>query len=130
MEAHEFLKVSRTDLIRDAGEIFDSLLRGSVALIEKRGRPQAVLMDIYDFYSLRAAARYGIQPAEAEPKKLNDFVKSKPGEYELHVKVIGQYLAEEISFVETAELLGIPEMELKSRFLRLQIPIRGEGVNG
>jgi hypothetical protein len=129
MEAHEFLKVSRTDLIRDAGEIFDSLLRGSVALIEKRGRPQAVLMDIYDFYSLRAAARYGSQPAETEPGKLNEFVKREPGEYELHVKVIGQYLAEEICLA-AAELLGIPEMELKSRFLRLQIPIRGEGVNG
>lgn len=130
MEAHEFLKVSRTDLIRDAGEIFDSLLRGSVALIEKRGRPQAVLMDIYDFYSLRAAARYGIQLAETEAEKLNEFVKREPGEYELHVKVIGQYLAEEICLAAAAEPLGIPEMELKSRFLRLQIPIRGEGVNG
>ncbi len=130
MEDQQFLKVSRTDLIRDAGEIFDSLLRGSVAVIEKRGRPQAILMDIYDFYSLRAAALYGIQEAEAEPEKLNDFMKSEPGEYALHVKVIGQYLADEISLIEAAELLGIPAIELTTRFLRLQIPIRGEGGNG
>lgn len=130
MEAHEFLKVSRTDLIRDAGEIFDSLLRGSVAMIQKRGRPQAVLMDIYDFYSLQAAALYGIQGAEAEPMQLNEFVKSEPGEYDLHIKVIGQYLAEEISLVEAAKHLGMPEMELKTRFLRLQIPIRGAGGDG
>ncbi len=130
MEAQQFLKVSRTDLVRDAGGIFDSLLRGSVALIEKRGKPQAILMDIYDFYSLQAAAFHGIQPTGAEPENLKECMKSEPGELELHVQVIGQYLAEEISLIEAAELIGIPEIVLKTRFLRLQIPIWEEGGDG
>jgi hypothetical protein len=125
MENKEIFKVTRTDLVRDAGEVFDSLMRGGMAMIEKRGKPQAILIDIYDFYSLRAAAAYGIQEVKLSPEELDEFVNSGPGEDELHVKVIGQYLAEGITLEEAAKLLGIPSPELKSRFLRLHLPIRG-----
>lgn len=125
MDKQELLIVTRTDLARDAGEIFDSLMRGSVAMIEKRGKPQAILIDVYDFYSLRAAANHGIEEEELSPEELDEFVKSGPGEDELHVKVIGQYLAEGITLEKAAELLGITSVELKSRFLRLHLPIRG-----
>ena len=124
MDKQELLKVTRTDLVRDSGEIFDSLMRGSVAVIEKRGKPQAILIDVYDFYSLRAAAAYGIQEEDLSSEELDEFVNSGPGEDELHVKVIGQYLAEGISLERSAELLGIPFTELKARFMRLHIPIR------
>ena len=129
MENKELIKVTRTDLVRDAGEVFDSLMRGSMAMIEKRGKPQAILIDVYDFYSLRAAAAYGVHEVELSPEELDDFVDSGPGEDELHVKVIGQYLAEGITLEKAAELLGIPTTELKSRFLRLHLPIRGEENN-
>jgi len=125
MDNKEIFKVTRTDLVRDAGEVFDNLMRGGMAMIEKRGKPQAMLIDVYDFYSLRAAAAYGVQEVELSPEELKDYVNSGPGEDELHVKVIGQYLAEGITLEEAAELLGIPSLELKSRFLRLHIPIRG-----
>ena len=124
MDKQELLKVTRTDLVRDSGEIFDSLMRGSVAVIEKRGKPQAILIDVYDFYSLRAAAAYGIHEEDLSSEELDKFVNSGPGEDELHVKVIGQYLAEGISLERSAELLGIPFTELKARFMRLHIPIR------
>jgi len=124
MDKQELLKVTRTDLVRDSGEIFDSLMRGSVAVIEKRGKPQAILIDVYDFYCLRAAAAYGIQEEDLSSEELDKFVNSGPGEDELHVKVIGQYLAEGISLERAAELLGIPFTELKARFMRLHIPIR------
>ena len=123
MDKQELLKVTRTDLVRDSGEIFDSLMRGRVAMIEKRGKPQAILMDIYDFYSLRAVALSGTKEVEISLEELDDFVKSEPGEDELHVKVIGQYLAEGITLEKAAEMLGITFLELKSRFLRLNLPI-------
>jgi|GEM_PF-2796562 len=127
MDKQELLKVTRTDLVRDSGEIFDSLMRGSVAMIEKRGKPQAILIDIYDFYSLRAAALHGVGVHEVEisPEELDEFVKSGPEEDELHVKVIGQYLAEGITLEKAAELLGITSVELKSRFMRLHLLGRG-----
>jgi len=128
MENRELIIVTRTDLARDAGEVFDSLMRGSMAMIEKRGKPQAILIDVYDFYSLRAAAAYGVHEVELSAEELEEFVNSGPGEDELHVKVIGQYLAEGISLEKAAELLGIPSTELKSRFVRLNLPIR-EGGN-
>lgn len=125
MEKQELLKVTRTELVRDSGEIFDSLLRGRVAMIEKRGKPQAILIDVYDFYSLRAAAFHGIHKVKLSKKALEEFIKSGPGEDELHVKVIGQYLAKGITLEKAAELLGITSLELKSRFLRLNLPIKG-----
>jgi hypothetical protein len=128
MENKEIFKVTRTDLVRDAGEVFDGLMRGGMAMIEKRGKPQAILIDIYDFYCLRAAAFHGINRVKITKKELEEFVKSGPGEDELHVKVIGKYLAKGITLEKAAELLGIPSLELKSRFLRLHLPIR-EGNN-
>jgi hypothetical protein len=125
MKKQDVLKVTRTDLVRDSGEIFDNLLRGRVAMIEKRGRPQAILIDVYDFYSLRAAAAYGVHEEELSETDLEEFVQSGPGEDELHVKVIGQYLAEGITLERAAELLGITSGELKARFLRLNLPIKG-----
>jgi hypothetical protein len=124
VENQEFQKVTRTDLVRDSGEVFDNLLRGRAVLVEKHGKPQAVLMDIYDFYGLRAAAYYGIQEEKMSPEDLDAFVKNGPEEEEVHVKVIGEYLAEGITLEKAAALLGITSLELKSRFIRLQLPVR------
>lgn len=129
MEEQKFQKVTRTDLVRDSGEIFDNVLRGRAALVEKHGKPQAVLMDIYDYYGLRAAA-LSREEKEEDIAELEKFVIETDDDERVHVKIIGQYLAEGITLEKAAELLGVAGVDLKVRFMRLGIPIRGEGGNG
>ena len=128
MDIHKFQIVTRTELIRDSGPVFDNLLRGRPALIEKHSKPQAVLLDIYDFYGLQAAAAFEIKKFDITPGDLDQVVDSCEDEAETYLQVIGYYLAEEIGLSRAADLLDVPEEELSARFQRLQIPIRaGEG---
>lgn len=129
MKEQKFQKVTRTDLVRDSGDIFDNVLRGRAALVEKHGKPQAVLMDIYDYYGLRATALSWVEEKE-DPTALEKFVVETEDDEKVHVKVIGQYLVEGITLEKAAALLGITDVELEARFLRLGIPIRGEGGDG
>ena len=52
MDIKKFQMVTRTELQRDSGEVFDNLLRGRAALIEKHSKPQAVLLEIFRKKSL------------------------------------------------------------------------------
>ena len=96
MDIKKFLMVTRTELQRDSGEVFDNLLRGRAALIEKRGKPQAVLLDIYDFYGLRAAAAFEINKFDLTPGDLDQVIENSEDEAETYLQVIGHYLAKEI----------------------------------
>ena len=128
MDIHKFQIVTRTELIRDSGPVFDNLLRGRPALVEKHSKPQAVLLDIYDFYGLQAAAAFEIKKFDITPGDLDQVVENCKDEAETYQQVIGYYLAEEIGLSRAADLLDVPEEELSARFQRLQIPIRaGEG---
>lgn len=128
MDIKKFQQVTRTELIRDSGEVFDKLLRGRSALIEKHRKPQAVLLDIYDFYGLRAAAAFEIKKFEIYSGDLDQVVDNCEDEAEIYELVIGHYLAEEIDLLRAADLLDVPQEELSARFQRLEIPIRtGEG---
>ena len=128
MDIKKFQLVTRTELIRESGDVFDKLLRGRAALIEKHRKPQAVLLDIYDFYGLRAAAAFEIKKFDITPGDLDQVVESCKDEAEAYLQVIGYYLAEEIGLSRAADLLDVPQEELSARFQRLQIPIRqGEG---
>ena len=128
MDINQFQLVTRTELQRDAGEVFDNLLRGRAALIEKYNKPQAVLLDIYDFYGLRAAAAFEVHKFEIQTPDLEHVVENAADEAETYLIVIGHYLAGEIGIPKAAAYLGVPEEELRSRFHRLQIPVReGEG---
>ena len=130
MDISKFQMVTRTDLQRDSGTVFDNLLRGRAALIEKHGKPQAVLLDIYDFYGLQAAAAFEIHKFEISSGDLDQVVEDSKDEAETHLIVIGHYLAGEIDLQKTADLLEVPEGELQSRFNRLQIPIRTKEGDG
>ena len=130
MDISKFLMVSRTELQRDSGEVFDNLLRGRAALIEKHGKPQAVLLDIYDFYGLRAAAAFEVHTFEISTKDLDQVVEHCEDEAETYLLVIGHYLAGEIGLQKTADLLEVPVEELRARFNRLQVPIKSEEGDG
>ncbi len=130
MDIQKFQLVTRTELIRESGEVFDNLLRGRPALIEKHSKPQAVLLDIYDFYGLQAAAAFEIKTFDITPGNLDLVVDSCEDEAETYALVIGHYLAEEIELSRAAELLKTPSEELTARFKRLQILIRPEEGDG
>lgn len=130
MDIHKFQIVARTELIRDSGPVFDNLLRGRPALIEKHSKPQAVLLDIYDFYGLQAAAAFKVKKFEIKPGDLDQVVEKSEDEAEAYELVIGHYLAEEIELSRAANLLKIPTEELTARFLRLEIPVRAEEGDG
>ncbi len=128
MDINNFQLVTRTELLRDSGEVFDKLLRGRAALIEKHRKPQAVLLDIYDFYGLRAAAVFKVNKFDIAPGDLDQVVENCEDEAETYLLVIGHYLAGEIGLSRAADLLDVPREELNARFKRLQIPARaGEG---
>jgi len=128
MDIQKFQLVTRTELIRESGEVFDNLLRGRPALIEKHSKPQAVLLDIYDFYGLQAAAAFKVNKFEISSRDLDQIVENSEDEAETYLQVIGYYLAGEIGLPRAADLLDVPREELSARFQRLQIPIRqGEG---
>jgi hypothetical protein len=130
MDMDKFQLVTRTELIRDSGPVFDNLLRGRPALIEKHSKPQAVLLDIYDFYGLQAAAAFKIKKFEIKPGDLDRVVEKSEDEAETYALVIGHYLAQEIELSRAANLLKIPTEELTARFLRLEIPVREEEGDG
>lgn len=130
MDIHKFQKVTRTELIRNSAEVFDKLLRGRAALIEKHGKPQAVLLDIYDFYGLQAAAAFEVNKFDIKPGDLDRVVEKCEDEAETHLLVIGNYLAGKIDLPRAADLLDVPLEELFARFQRLQIPARAEEGDG
>ncbi len=130
MDIKKFQLVTRTELIRESGDVFDKLLRGRAALIEKHRKPQAVLLDIYDFYGLRAAAAFEIKKFDITPGDLDQVVDNCEDEAETYLQVIGYYLAGEIGVSRAADLLDVPEEELSARFQRLEIPIREEEGDG
>lgn len=130
MYIRDFQRVTRTELQRDSREVFDKLIRGRAALIEKHGKPQAVLLDIYDFYGLRAAAGFAVNKFDISSGDLEQAVEACEDEAETHLLVIGHYLAGEIGLQKTAELLDVPVEELRARFNRLQIPIKPKEGDG
>ena len=130
MDIHKFQIVTRTELIRDSGPVFDNLLRGRPALVEKHSKPQAVLLDIYDFYGLQAAAAFKVKKFDIKPGDLDRVVEKSKDEAEAYALVIGHYLAQEIELSRAANLLKIPTEELTARFLRLEIPVREEEGDG
>ena len=130
MDIHKFQLVTRTELLRDSGDVFDKLLRGRPALIEKHRKPQAVLLDIYDFYGLRAAAAFEVNKFEITSGDLEQVIEKSEDEAENYLLVIGHYLAGEIDLTRAADLLDVPSDELSARFTRLQIPVRAGEDDG
>lgn len=123
MKKGTFQKITRTDLQRDSGEIFDALMRGRAYKVAKHGKPRAVLLDIYDYYCLSAVATYSIQEVPPQEELQKAISETKDEEIK-HTLLIWQYLNKDLSLERTAKLLGITSGELTARFFRLEIPIR------
>jgi predicted HTH domain antitoxin len=120
-------RVSRTELARHTRRVLSDVQRGRTALIENYGEPEAALLDIVDYRILRAVMHvYADKPEIASNAGLSDqevqAVDDPDARYRL---VFAHYLTGTISLARAAELLEMPWLELRTRCLRLNVPLRG-----
>jgi predicted HTH domain antitoxin len=119
-------KVSRTKLARHTREVLKDVQRGRTALIENYGETEAALLDIVDYRILRGVMRaYAekpeIPPQAGLPEKAIYTLDDPEARY---ARIFAHYLAGSISLARAAELLGMPVLELRTRCLRLDVPLR------
>lgn len=119
-------RVSRTELARNTRRVLMDVQRGRTALIESYGQPEAALIDIVDYRLVRAVMRaYAERLAILPEARLADAAVAACEDAEaVYTLVLAHYLAGDISLGRAAELLDIPWLELRTRFLRLDIPVR------
>jgi prevent-host-death family protein len=116
----------KTELARNTRQIIRSVQRGQTVVIEHHGEPEVAIIDIADYHILRALAHYYAKPPQIEKEAgLSDkTVANLPSLQEQYDLVMAYYLAEEISLSRAAELLDLTWLDLRTRFLRLDVPIR------
>lgn len=119
-------RVRKTELARNTRQVINAVLRGQTAVIEDHGEPEAAIIDITDYYILRAVMRYHARRLEIDVEAgLSDAEAAGAGglqdRYNL---VIAYYLAGSISLARAAELLGLASLDLRLRFVRLDVPVR------
>jgi predicted HTH domain antitoxin len=118
--------VRKTDLARSTRQVINNVLRGQTAVVESHGQPEVAIVDIVDYCITRAVMRYyGQQPTIDIEKGLSEQqVAHASDTQERFNLVLAHYLAGAISLGRAAELLEIPWLDLRSRFLRLDVPLR------
>jgi hypothetical protein len=104
--------ISQADLAGKTQEMVDRVQHGEIAVVERSGHEQAVLLDPLDFRLLRALAQCAIE------------MEQEPSDGDPDVKALHAYLADEISLGKTADLLGLSRFEVQERFFRLGVPLR------
>jgi prevent-host-death family protein len=120
----DYVRVRKTDLARNTSRIIRNVLRGQPAVIESHGQPEVAIVDVADYLILRAVARYHENPPPINLDGLTDNDMDRLTDtQERYNVVLAHYLAGAISTGRTAELLGLPWIDLRERFRRLDVPI-------
>jgi predicted HTH domain antitoxin len=124
MEAIKY--VPKTTLARQTRQVMQDVRQGQAVVVEHHGEPEAAIIDILDYHLLRAALHYYAHPVQvaAEGGLSEDAVKALLSRQEQVTLIMSHYLAENISLGRAAELLGVPWLSLRTRCLRLDIPLR------
>jgi len=119
-------RVSKTDLARHTRRVINAVLRGQTAVVESHGQPEVAIMDIIDYRIMRAVMRYHARRPEIDLEAgLSDQeVTTLSDPQDRFDLVLAHYLAGAISLARAAELLGLPWLDLRTRFLRLDVPLR------
>jgi hypothetical protein len=123
----EFItRVRKTDLARNTRQVIRAVQRGQTAVVESHGQPEAAIIDILDCRILRAVMRYHAQrpDVDVEVGLANEEVAALTGVQDRYNLVMAHYLAEAISLSRAAELLGLSWLDLRTRCLRLDVPLR------
>lgn len=116
----------KTELARNTRQIIRAVQRGQTVIIENHGQPEVAIIDIADYHILRALALYHARPGQVEAGEgLSDAAATAQATLQARYDlVLAYYLAGEISLSRAAELLEMPWLELRSRFLRLDVPLQ------
>jgi len=118
--------IPKTDLARNTRQVIRAAQRGQTVVVENHGQPEVAILDITDFYIIRAVLRYHAEP----PSITRDSglsahaVYAAPTPQAKYDLVLANYLSENISLSRAAELLELPWLDLRTRFIRLDVPIR------
>lgn len=118
--------IRKTELARNTRQVIQTAQRGQTVVVESHGQPEVAIMDIIDYRIVRATLRYHANPPPiASGVGLSAAVVSAVGDpqaqYDL---VLAHYLSDNISLGRAAELLELPWLDLRTRFVRLDVPIR------
>jgi prevent-host-death family protein len=118
--------IPKTALARKTRQIIQAVQRGQTIVIENHGQPEAAIIDIIDYRLLRAVLHYHTNPPQIDPRiGLDDKVVSALESAQEQINlVIAHYLGGVISLSRAAELLDLSWLDLRTRFLRLDIPLR------
>jgi predicted HTH domain antitoxin len=124
-------RIRKTDLARNTRQVINAVLRGQTAVVENHGQPEVAILDIVDYRIIRAAMQYYAQTPEIDvPAGLSDEkVAAISDPQDLFNLVLAHYLSGAISLGRTAELLDVSWLELRTRFLRLDVPLRTAPAN-
>jgi predicted HTH domain antitoxin len=120
------MHVRKTDLARNTRQVIRTVQRGQTAVVESHGQPEVVIIDILDYRILRAVMRYYARRPGIEPQAglADETVAAQTDVQERYNLVLAHYLAEAISLGRAAELLGLSWLDLRTRCLRLDVPLR------
>lgn len=118
--------IRKTDLARNTRQVINSVLRGQTAVIESHGKPEVAILDIVDYRIIRAVMRYHAQMPEidVEAGLPDQEVAALSDPQDRFNLVLSHYLANAVSLGRAAELLDLPRLDLRTRFLRLDVPLR------
>jgi len=118
--------IRKTDLARNTRQVINAVLRGQTAVVESHGQPEVAIMDIVDYRIIRAVMRYYAQHSEIDVAAgLSDqAVAAVSGPQDRFNLVLAHYLAGAISLGRAAELLDLAWLDLRTRFLRLNVSLR------
>jgi predicted HTH domain antitoxin len=119
-------RVRKTDLARNTRQVINAVLRGQTAVVESHGRPEVAVLDIVDYRIMRAVMHYYAHRPniDTEAGLSDQEVAAHTDPQERVNLVLAHYLAGAISLGRAAELLGLPWLDLRTRFLRLDVPLR------
>ena len=119
-------RVRKTDLARSTRQVINNVLRGQTAVVESHGQPEVAIMDIVDYRITRAVMRYyARQPGiDIEEGLADQQVTSTSDPQERFNLILAHLLAGAISLGRAAELLELPWVDLRTRFQRLDVPLR------
>lgn len=115
--------VRKSDLARNTRQVVRDALRGRTIVVENHGEPEVAIIDIADYYILRAVAGSRTEPLPIEAGRglANEVIEQLTTPQEQYDLVIAHYLAGSISLGRAAELLGLPWVDLRTRLARLDV---------
>ena len=124
-------RIRKTDLARNTRQVINAVLRGQTAVVENHGQPEVAILDIVDYRIIRAAMHYYAQMPEIDVQAglADEKVAVISDPQDRFNLVLAHYLSGAISLGRTAELLDVSWLELRTRFLRLDVPLRTAPAN-